>query len=744
MPTFDFQPLLWWGLPFAAAPLVIHLINLLRHRRVRFAAMEFLLASQRKYRTRVLLKEWLLLLVRTAVVAGIVLALAQPRWKHALGTLLGGGRTLHVLLVDDSYSMADTSAAGRQGDVTAFDRARGVTDRVLGELSAAGGRAEFVVARFSALASGTAAGFDLPRQAATPEAVRAARAAVERMTVSALAVGPRQPLAATAGLVAGEAGSNTVLWLVSDFRAKDWLAAEETAAGLRELAAAGADVRLVDCAMDPAANLTIERLEPLGGWAAADVLLPWEVTIRNDAAAVVRDVQVELREDEAARPGLRIAEIPPRTAVTRRFETRFARPGGHRVEARVPPDAVAADNVRTMVADVAERIDVLVIDGAPESAGRVGDAFYVAAALAPGGGAPTGLRPRIEPPRALATLDLAAFAGIWLLDVERLGPAEVAALEAYARAGGGVVFFMGPRTNAEAVNRALHRGGDGLFPVPLAGPVDLLADPSPSPVPDLVAEQHPVVAVLAGQRNPLLDAVRVERFMAVARGHDAEPAVRRLLSLRTGPPLAIERSFGTGTVAVVLTTAAPTWNNWARGNPSWVVVLLELQAHLARGRNRAAVATVGDPLVVRLDRGIDEPAVDFVVPPTNAVVHQAATATPTAFEARLPATAAAGAYAARWRRLDGTERELLLAVNVDPAEGRLERIGRQRLDEALAGTPFRYEAADEWQPASVSTAGLPLVKPLLYALLAALVAEQLLAFSANYHPRRAAAARAAA
>ena len=741
MPTFDFQPLLWWGLPFAAAPLVIHLINLLRHRRVRFAAMEFLLASQRKYRTRVLLKEWLLLLVRTAVVAGIVLALAQPRWRHALGTLLGGGRTLHVLLLDDSYSMADASAAGRRGDATAFDRARGVADRVLGELIASGG-GEFVVGRFSSLVTGTAAGFDLPRQVATPETVSAARAEVERLAVSARAAGPRQPLEAAAGLVTAEAGTATVVWLVSDFRAKDWLAAEETVAALRGLAAAGADLRLVDCAAEPAANLTIERLEPLGGWAAADVLLPWEVTVRNDAAETARDVQLELREDEAARPGLRIAEIPPRAAVTRRFETRFARPGGHAVQVRIPPDAVAADNVRTATIDVAERVDVLVIDGAPAAGGRAGDAFYVAAALAPGAGAATGLRPRIEPPRALATLDLAAFAGVWLLDVERLDPAEVAALEAYARSGGGVVFFVGPRTDAEAVNRTLHRGGDGLFPVPLAGAVDLLADPSPEPVPDLVAEQHPVVAVLAGQRNPLLDAVQVERFMAVARGHD-DPSVRRLLSLRTGPPLAVERPYGAGAVAAVLTTAAPTWNNWARGNPSWVVVLLELQAHLARGRGRAAAVTVGDPLVVRLEPGLDEPAVDFVVPPAGTVVHQTATATPTGLEARLPAAEEAGSFAARWRRLDGTAQERLLAVNVDPLEGRLERIGRPRLETPLAGIAFRYETAADWQPASVTTAGEPLVKPLLYALLAALVAEQLLAFSASYHPRRVPATRAA-
>jgi hypothetical protein len=736
MPTFDFQSLLWWGLPFAAAPVVIHLINLLRHRRVKFAALEFLLASQRKYRTRVLLKEILLLLLRTAVIAAIVLALAQPRWKHALGTLFGGGRTLHVLLVDDSYSMTDVSAVGRLGAAAAFDRARSVADRVLAELAATGGDQEFMVGTFSALASGTNGAFGIPRQAATPGTVGAAREEVARLTASARSAGPRQALATTADILAAESGPATVVWLVSDFRARDWLAAEETVASLRRLAAAGAALRLVDCAADPAPNLIVERLAPAAGAAAAGVLLPWDVTIRNVGAEAAHDVQVELREDGAARPGLRCAEIPPQSAVTRRFETRFTRAGSHAVDARLPGDAVAADNLRTAAIDVAERIDVLVIDGAAASADRAGDAFYVAAALAPGSGAPTGLRPRVEPPRALATLDLAAFAAVWLLDVNRLDAPEIAALESYARAGGGVVFFLGPRSDAETVNRTLHRGGDGLFPVPLAGPVDLLPDTAVNPVPDLVVEQHPVVAVLAGQRNPLLDAVRVGRFMAVARGHDADAGLRRLLSLRTGMPLVVERQYGAGMVVAVLTTAAPTWNNWARGNPSWVVVLLELEGHVARGRHRGAAPIVGDPLVVELDRTIDEPEVDFIVPPAGTIVRQTAAATADGFAARLPATAVPGGYSARWRRLDGTERERMLAVNVDPEEGRLERIGRPRLDAALAGIPFRYDAADALQPANVSTAGEPLVKPLLYGLLVALVAEQLLAHAASYHPRR--------
>jgi hypothetical protein len=232
--------------------------------------------------------------------------------------------------------------------------------------------------------------------------------------------------------------------------------------------------------------------------------------------------------------------------------------------------------------------------------------------------------------------------------------------------------------------------------------------------------------------------VRIERFWAIDRGFDAAgQGVRRLLSLRTGQPLAVEKTFGEGGVVAVLTTAAPEWNNWARANPSWVVVLLELESHLARLRRRAESVTVGDPVVVRLEVGIDEPDVQFLVPPDAAVVRQTAVATsgPT-LEARLPATAHAGIVEARWRRLDGSERERSIAVNVDPAEGLLERVGLGRLEAALRGVPFRYDRAADVAATAGDTAGRPLSLPLLVTVAALLLLEQLVAYAAGYHPVR--------
>ena len=197
----------------------------------------------------------------------------------------------------------------------------------------------------------------------------------------------------------------------------------------------------------------------------------------------------------------------------------------------------------------------------------------------------------------------------------------------------------------------------------------------------------------------------------------------------------VEQPFGEGLVVVVLSTAAPTWNNWSRGNPSWVVVMLELQSHLARARRKAESLRVGEPVTVRLEPGADEIEVDFAVPPEGGIVHVTGTAAAGVLAATLPTTVAAGPCAARWRRLDGTERERLFAINVNPAEGSLDRMGRERLDRMLVGVPFRYDTADSMQPAAGVLAGVSLLKPLLHALLVVLVLEQLMAYSASYHPR---------
>ena len=116
--------------------------------------MEFLLASQRKYRTRILLKQLLLLLLRILGIVGLVLLFAQPRWDRNLGSVLGSNRTRHVALLDDSYSMGEVFEIGDSSDLpttTAMTRGRKMVERLLEELAATPGQQDFSLGRLSKL-----------------------------------------------------------------------------------------------------------------------------------------------------------------------------------------------------------------------------------------------------------------------------------------------------------------------------------------------------------------------------------------------------------------------------------------------------------------------------------------------------------------------------------------------------------------------------------------------------------------
>src|SRR5437868_3400698 len=115
------HPALAGAFLLALLPLAIHVINLVRHQRVEWAAMEFLLASYKKHRRWVWLKQFLLMLSRIAIVALIVMMCAQWLTQDQWLSLFAGKATHHYVLLDDSYSMSQ-----RVGGASAFDQGRQV------------------------------------------------------------------------------------------------------------------------------------------------------------------------------------------------------------------------------------------------------------------------------------------------------------------------------------------------------------------------------------------------------------------------------------------------------------------------------------------------------------------------------------------------------------------------------------------------------------------------------------------
>src|SRR5262245_56006820 len=108
------QPWLLAALPLVALPLIIHLINQRRFQTIRWAAMMFLLAAQRMARGYSRLRQWLIMLFRMLVVAGLVLAVARPLASGWLGSVAGGKADTTLILLDRSPSMQEQASGGSQ------------------------------------------------------------------------------------------------------------------------------------------------------------------------------------------------------------------------------------------------------------------------------------------------------------------------------------------------------------------------------------------------------------------------------------------------------------------------------------------------------------------------------------------------------------------------------------------------------------------------------------------------------
>src|SRR5262245_43753276 len=91
------------GGALVSSPILIHLINRMRFRRIRWAAMEFLLKSQKRNRRRLIIEQLILLLLRCLLV--LLAAILVARYVGPALGLTPTGSSTHVLLIDDTLSM---------------------------------------------------------------------------------------------------------------------------------------------------------------------------------------------------------------------------------------------------------------------------------------------------------------------------------------------------------------------------------------------------------------------------------------------------------------------------------------------------------------------------------------------------------------------------------------------------------------------------------------------------------------
>ena len=100
----------WWLL--ALLPILVHLFNRLRHRKLPWAAMMFLRMANRKSTRYAKLRQWLVLLFRVLAVVTLLFALSRPLVGGWIGGMFTGRPDVILIILDGSASMGAQTDKG--------------------------------------------------------------------------------------------------------------------------------------------------------------------------------------------------------------------------------------------------------------------------------------------------------------------------------------------------------------------------------------------------------------------------------------------------------------------------------------------------------------------------------------------------------------------------------------------------------------------------------------------------------
>lgn len=508
-------PLVLLGLGALAVPVFVHLIQRERKRVVEFPSLMFLRRIPYQSVRRRRIRDWLLLFMRLAALAMIVVAFARPFFRRdTLAAATQNGAREAVILVDSSYSMG-------YGD--RWSKAQAAARDAVNALSP-GDRASLVF--FSA-------GGDVAVRSAGDKGRLTAAIAAGKAGPGATRYAPALKLAGS--LLSESPLPRREIILISDFQRRGW---EQTPG--RD------DVRLpdrttltpVNVASGTTANLSVTPISLQRSRFENHDRVAVTAGLVNHSDKPVSNVSLSLDVD-----GQTIQSLPASAAPGGSGSVTFApftvASRNMRGSVKLPEDGLLRDNVFHFVVSPSEPVHAIVIT----RPGAENEALYLTRALA------IGESPRVEltsrTPTTFSDADARAASVVVLNDVQ-VSDDLADRLVRYTTSGGGLLIAAGPHATWPA-----HAAAG----VP-ALPGDVLdRTTAPSRLGGL-EYSHPVFDLFRAPRSGDFSAARFYGYRATV-----QPAGQVLARFDDGTAALLERKTGAGRVLLWTSTLDLEWND---------------------------------------------------------------------------------------------------------------------------------------------------------------------------------------
>jgi len=564
--------LLLWFLPLALVPIILHLLALFRIRTVELSTYRFLMDSYVQQRWRLRLLEYLLMFLRAAFVALIVLSFSRPVVQK-FEFLVAGGTGRDVTIIVDAGATMTLRTGGKTSLERAQDAAKVIVDLL-------GPEDHVTVIRAGRRPQTMATGFALRTEtintniaAIKPDPSRADLSLALSEALSTPARAPRMICVLT--------GGGRTAW--SDL---------EGHPALRKL---GPDTPFVVMNVgpsEPVVNVGVlgEPPRPLRAVIGLPVLL--EATVANCSRDRPADATLSVMLDDKRVDYSNVALQPAQTT-TLPFTVTPTRQGLIKGSFSLSADAFADDDAFLFCLNVEPRLEVLIVIGqsGPQSSQDPGyEVNYINAAMTSslhagkadskatrGRSLADALSVTTTRLREMSRSQLEAT-DVVILDNAVMKPRHGRMLRQYVESGGGLLIFPGSRSDPADYAKSLLRGSELPKLGKPVGDPDVESSFSSLGEIDL---RHPVLSAFDDPELDSFSTVQLYRYFPIEADATATGTAKVLVRLPDQTPILVEAAMGEGKILLAGFAATPNWSNLPL-KPEYVPLLLRSVAYLRR------------------------------------------------------------------------------------------------------------------------------------------------------------------
>jgi hypothetical protein len=650
-----------------AVPLLAHLLAERGGRLAEVPTVRFIRRASAEVARFSRLRHWLLMLLRVAALAAVVIAFTQPVWYRQAPADDRQTGYLVAVIVDRSASMGRVERGA-----SLFDRARRQADDLLARLDPTRDQAAVIL-------------LDRQPRSLLPE------------PTANLSLLRRELSAVSPTLERGDLSA--ALALATQLERGDWrlrvelFTDDQATQHVDLLAVPGLELDHLTTHRvgEPAENLALARADvepahPIAGQAAT---VSVEVANHSDQA---REVAVLCTVEGVARRAR--ARLEPWTQSSVAFDARFERAGLNDVRFAIEAnDAMPDDDTAGLVAVVAERRPVMLITAAdPDN--ETNGVFFLSRAIEPEAGGVGGASLRVVRPEEVTGLPRSDRPVVYVVaEVGRLPESAVEELRRRVEAGDGLIWFADSQASVDAL--ALLGEASPITPVHRAAG----AFTERRRTFGSARFDHEVLSILPGPGRSSLLQVAFDRTM----DGTLRPPTEALIDFDDGQPAAAIGGADAGRIAVIAADISLGSSAFVK-NPAFVPFVHELIRHVAPGPVDDTPPFVGEAMATKADR-------HWVGPAGQALDARAVARVDKVGPYQLIDSATGQVVDGRW-------------VGIDPAEGDLRIAGREGLQgatdlagqAAVGGPVLRPVGVELWPYLALAALLLLLAEPLVLYL----------------------------